>query len=493
MATIKLDPDDRTLFVGIIEQLQANTEAIQAKGDSDSQNTLDRGKSEGALSGILNRISIGIPGTGIRLFGLGEFLTGINNAKTAAGKLAVGMSQTAVAALALQEGLFALGKSLGGITGREAMGQAAGAFGQSIAGLGEGRLRFPGRTLRVMGAGSQEFGGLINPEAAARLGDVATDLGISSTQLMGLERVFQANLLGTEEAVNQFKQVGIGGAIAAEELKKNSGAVARAGGEFNKFIVASIANAKKLGLEFSEMDKTLTGFSTDFEGTVGSFSQLRAVIPGFAVDFGELMTTSLTGTTEEYTELIRSGLIGAGVGVNTQLRRDQAALLQQATGFSEDQIQRIIDGQEVDIDMKAQLDTERNSLLKTNIMIASAGFGAVVGSLIAIAPWSALGAAISAGGGAMTGIALGTAVGAVAGAGIAGGMDDFVYRPGQPPIPFNSRDTIIGVKNPASLGGGVDPNAIAGAMASAMNGMTVEMRDIDKAVMRLPEIAIRNA
>jgi hypothetical protein len=184
MATIKLDPDDRTLFVGIIEQLQANTEAIQAKGDSDSQNTLDRGKSEGALSGILNRISIGIPGTGIRLFGLGEFLTGINNAKTAAGKLAVGMSQTAVAALALQEGLFALGKSLGGITGREAMGQAAGAFGQSIAGLGEGRLRFPGRTLRVMGAGSQEFGGLINPEAAARLGDVATDLGISSTQLM---------------------------------------------------------------------------------------------------------------------------------------------------------------------------------------------------------------------------------------------------------------------------------------------------------------------
>ena len=72
-------------------------------------------------------------------------------------------------------------------------------------------------------------------------------------------------------------------------------------------------------------------------------------------------------------------------------------------------------------------------------------------------------------------------------------MDDFVYRPGKPPMPFNPRDTIVGVKNPASLGGGVDTNALAGAMAGALHGITIEMRDIDKAIMRLPDAAIRNA
>ena len=72
-------------------------------------------------------------------------------------------------------------------------------------------------------------------------------------------------------------------------------------------------------------------------------------------------------------------------------------------------------------------------------------------------------------------------------------MNDFVYRPGQPPIPFNPNDTIVGVKNPAGLGGGIDPNMLAGAVASAMNGLTVEMRDIDKAIMRLPDAAIRSA
>ena len=212
------------------------------------------------------------------------------------------------------------------------------------------------------------------------------------------------------------------------------------------------------------------------------------------------MSTSLTGTTEEYTELIRSGLIGAGIGVNTQLRRDQAALITQATGFSEDQIQRIIDGQEVDLDLATSLDTERNSLLKQQVGILISIAGAGVGSGIAKGMTGGLfGKVAGAGLKKMTTRALiGGALGAT-GVGLAASlilpmlMNDFVYRPGQPPVPFNPKDTLIGVKNPAALGGGVDPNALAGAMASAMSGMTVEMKDVDKAIMRLPEIAIRNA
>ena len=63
-------------------------------------------------------------------------------------------------------------------------------------------------------------------------------------------------------------------------------------------------------------------------------------------------------------------------------------------------------------------------------------------------------------------------------------FNDFVMRPGQEPISFSSQDTIIGVKNPGSLGGGggmtvningdiygTDPQQIAKALRSELYGM----------------------
>ena len=63
------------------------------------------------------------------------------------------------------------------------------------------RIRNPGRTTGIVGAGMAEFGGLINSRAAAELGDMATDLGISGKQLIGLERVFQGNQLGLVQQI----------------------------------------------------------------------------------------------------------------------------------------------------------------------------------------------------------------------------------------------------------------------------------------------------
>jgi hypothetical protein len=40
-------------------------------------------------------------------------------------------------------------------------------------------------------------------------------------------------------------------------------------------------------------------------------------------------------------------------------------------------------------------------------------------------------------------------------------QNDFVSRPGMEPIPFSPDDTLIGVKNPASLGGGDSSMAMA--------------------------------
>ena len=506
MAVLTLADKDRVLFQELKEALLKLEGTTQQRSDSDDHNTLARGRASSSFINMMNKVSFGIPGTGIRLFGVGDFLTQLAKAKGPLDLFATTVGISVTALTALNEGLFALSQQLGGVTRGQALGQAGGALRSMVGFTGGLRIRGPGavaRTLQAQGQGAREFGGLMSTDAAIRLGDAATDLGISTQQLVALERVFQANTLGAEEAVNQFKMVGIGGVVAAEELAKNSDALGRAGGEFNKYIVASIANAKKLGLEFAQIDKTLTGFSTDFQGTVGSFSELRAVIPGFAVDFGQLMSTALTGTTEEYTELIRSGLIGAGIGVNTQLNRNQAALLQQATGFSADQIQRIVDGQEVDLDMATSLDTERNSLLRTQITLLAAIAGAGVGSGIG----GVIGKGRAAGAG-LTGLKAAKMIGKLAlmGTGVGGlviggallahqlaTQDDFVFRPGQPPVPFNPKDTLIGVKNPAALGGGVDPNAIAGAMASAMSGLSIEMRDIDRAVMRLPDAAIRNA
>jgi hypothetical protein len=61
---------------------------------------------------------------------------------------------------------------------------------------------------------------------------------------------------------------------------------------------------------------------------------------------------------------------------------------------------------------------------------------------------------------------------------VTGKKNDFVMRPGQPAVPFSSSDTLIGVKNPGSLGGasititgniyGTDPDEIADAIMTKL-------------------------
>jgi len=254
-------------------------------------------------------------------------------------------------------------------------------------------------------------------------------------------------------------------------MNKNAAAVARAGGEFNKFIVAGIKNAKALGYEFAEIENKLQGFTLDFEGTVSSFSELRAVIPGFATDFGQLLSTAMTGTQEEYVDQIRSGLFGAGISSASQLNRQTAALLEKATGFSEDQIGRILQGQEIDQDMTQVLDTQRNSLLKTQIKVTMMGLGMVTGAIIGSAGLKGGIAALGAAAGpALFGGLIGGVVGATVGVGVTAGMDDFVYRPGQPPVPFNSKDTLVGVKDPSMLGGNGNLEAKLDRIANLLTG-----------------------
>lgn len=279
--------------------------------------------------------------------------------------------------------------------------------------------RFSGADIiQAKGAFSQEFGGLLTGDSAERLVETSQRTGVAVQQLVGLERALQGTGIEAENAIRQFKQVGIVGSVAAEEIAKNAGAVARAGDKFNSFIVEGIKNAKRLGLEFGKIEQTLTGFATNFEGTIDQFAGLRAVIPGFETDFNQLFSTALYGSTDDFVDLVRSGLQGAGISSVEGMSRTALAQLEQSTGFTADQIERILQNEDVNFDVQQDLDTKRNNTLQY-ILTA-------IGALIGVA---AVGFA---------GLSFGTSlvIGAAATAGLGtvgyqmGKADDMVSKPG---------------------------------------------------------------
>ena len=357
--------------------------------------------------------------------------------------LTIGLSAAAAALTLVTEGLRALGKSLGGVSEGQAFSEMLGSIGQSIAGIAEGRLRFPGRTLEMQGAAGQEFGQLATSEAAATMADVVTDFGITTNQMAKLERTFQSTAMDSRTALSSFADAGMLGQTAATELAANAGAVARAGDNFNEFIRDGIVNAKKLGLEFSKMESTLTGFTMDFEGTVSGFSELRAVIPGMATDFGQLLTTAMTGTTDEYVEQIRSSLLGAGISDASQMNRQQAALLEQATGFSADQIDRILAGEDLNANIEQDLTKKTHLLFVLQMGILGTIAGATVAgwSVLLAHPFFGSVGALGVLGGAKTGAVLGIAAGAtIVGTGM---LDDaYITKEGKT-IPFSEDDNIL--------------------------------------------------
>ena len=323
-------------------------------------------------SNFLNQLSLPLPG-GARIFGVGTLIQDVfsKNIK-GINKFTSVIGLSAATALTMNRAFVAFSKELGTTPGQAARIYAS-AVGSSITtALTTGRILTPGDITSIQSAISQEFGSIISTELATQFAAAAQDLGITVDEFVKLERTLQGTGRGTRETIDRFRRVGLNGRVAAQELNKNATAVARAGGEFNSFIVEGIKNAKKLGLEFSQIEKTLTGFATDFEGTVDSFANLRAVLPGFSADFNELFSTALYGSTDDYVELIRNGLLGSGVSDISQLNRLQVAQLEKTTGFTGEQLGRILAGQDAGMTMAESLDTERNSLL-TYILRAIGG------------------------------------------------------------------------------------------------------------------------
>jgi hypothetical protein len=505
----------------LIESMDALAERLETSSEQNKKTGKKQNDSRQKTTSALNHLSFNIPGMGgTRLFGAGSFLDAVNKQETVMGKLTVGFGQMAVAVYAATEGLRALGRSLGGVTSGQALSTGIGALLQTVRGSPEGlRLRGMGSMIRAQGAFSGEFGGMLSTGAMGRQTDMANDLGISVQELTQLQRVFQTMTPDIRNSVDSFKESGITGRVAAKEMVKASDAIALAGDDFNEFIKDGIVNSKKLGFEFMKIHKQLTGFTMDFEGTVSSFSQLRAVLPGFATDFGQLMTTALSGNQEEYIEQLRTGLAGAGITSASDLNLQQGAILSQATGFSPAEIDRLLKGEDVMLET-VDLDTTRNSLLGeiitaitfgtgaivTNIVLASrAGkltglFGGPAGpltkagrpdmrfaanrvtGLARFAPWLARGAVGALG---MTG------VGALAlGAGLAGyagyrhyknkKANDFILRDGEL-IDINNNDLI-----------GVLPQNAGGSGGAAMRRQTEAINKLARVMSGPQEINLKN-
>jgi len=458
-------------------------------------------RQESLLANLANKISLALPG-GARIFGLGDLISEqqkkslglFEKANPNLTRFITGVGAAATSAVILTKAFTALSKELGTSPGEAARIYAA-AVGSSITtALTTGRILFPGDITKITAAFSQEFGTILSTEAANQLASAAQDLGITTDQLVKLERTLQGTGRDSRATINQFKQLGINGRVAAQELNKNATAIARAGSEFNSFILQGIVNAKRLGLEFSQIEKTLTGFSMDFEGTIESFAQVRAVIPGLATDFGQLFSTALYGTTDDFIEQIRGSLLGAGITDISQLNRLQVAQLEKATGFTGDQLNKILKNQDINFDAEKSLDTTRNSLLKSILTVS----GAILGATL-MPGWFAL-----------LGVPLGASAGYALGSYLENqqnpSVNDAVIQNGQI-INTNPADTIIATKTPEQLGTQQQVSVNMEKLESKMdklvmtmeqqlnvfkNGMFVEMRDLDKAIIRQQESAIRN-
>lgn len=442
-------------------------------------------------------------------------------------KFGAGVAAITVAALKLRDALISTSQQLGGVSLGQAFQARLEAIGASITSIFSGR-GFAGQReiLEARGAVAQEFGGLISTERARELAQFARSAGLTTTELVQLQRTLQGTITSTDEAVSNARRLGIPTRVFAQELSKNADAVARAGSNFNTFIAEGIKNAKRLGLEFAKIEQTLTGFATDFSGTVQSFANLKSVLPTFQVDFQQLLQTSLTGSTDDLINLVRQGLVGGGITGVEQLSRAQVALLQQATGFGGAEIQRILEGSnDLEKDM-VSLDDTRNSLLKTLIILLGAVGGAIVGAvyggsfgiigaivgMLATTPLAitaTLGALKGVTAGTLMGAGTGTVLGGVAGLGATAVMNDFVMRPGQPAVPFSPDDTLIGVKDTQDLTSPTVQQAFADTKALEQKidqlniymkeeldmfrrGLSVEIKDFDKAILRRSESQIRN-
>jgi hypothetical protein len=215
---------------------------------------------------------------------------------------------------------------------------------KSLVGLTDGPILETKEIIDATKAFKTEFGTILDPAEATRIAGEAKNLGVSSDEYIKAKRAF----LGTganentirQNAIQQFKNAGLAAADAIKFAAENANLLAVAGEKYSDSLFRAAAEAKKIGVNLSDVEKFANNIVGDFEGSLEKFSELSAM--GIDLDFNQIAAVSATGTDEEILNTLKQQLQQSGIrGEELQTNRQLRLALTQATGLDESTIMRL--------------------------------------------------------------------------------------------------------------------------------------------------------
>ena len=230
----------------------------------------------------------------------------------------------------------------------------------------------------------EQFGGILDPEAAKRLTQEAIKMGVTSQQMAAARRVFMTQTMGNlgqatsqvNKFIGEFKAKGLTAKDAMMAIAQNSELLARNGTRFATAFARAAADAKKIGVDLGKIDQVGDNIIDNFEGFLESQAELGAM--GFGFDTSRLAQIAETGDTGALMNELRSQLAMTGKDL-TKLRRSEQLALSQAFGIPIAELQRLA-GKTVGSGEKTieQLTTDGNSTL-SRIFNVLEGIGKTLG------------------------------------------------------------------------------------------------------------------
>ena len=297
---------------------------------------------------------------------------------------------------------------------------------------------------------SGTLGGIENATAASALNFArfSLRLGVAPSQaaslLKQLESVSGASretLMAQLESTNQLiRQQGVAPGKVLQDVAENAEFFAKFAKDGSNNLFLAAANARKLGLNLGDVE-SISNSLLDFESSINA--QLEAqVLLGRNINTDRARQLAFTGDQAGLLEEVKN-IVGSEAEFNA-MNVVQREALANAIGLSVGKLSQLVAEEE-----KSVAAVNKNFLIFSAlgtllVGIAGAFIGAISAGLLAKA--SVKGALIGGAGGILAGAGLSAAASSQ--------FNDFVQRPGQAPTSFSPSDTIIGVKEPGSLGGG---------------------------------------
>lgn len=328
---------------------------------------------------------------------------------------------------------------------------------------------------------AEEFGTIndVNTKIAWQLRKQSFYYGIEAEQAVKLLRIQTAlsdssheQLINVQNTVAKFARAkGVLPSKVFDDIAGSTELMAKhASGTAEGFMKAAVhIRAMGVGLDVADQ---IASHLLDIEGSIQAQFEANAVL-GTQMNFDMarrlMLQNDLSGMMEE---------VKRQIGDQIDLEKMNVAqrnLIAKAAGTDIVNLTKMLSAQEK---VSEAATKTKNAFTGVSIVVGVI-IGLIAGALMATKVFAKQGAKIL--GGAVTGgIAGGVMGGAIAAPLINKAMqNDFVSRPGMEPIPFSPDDTLIGVKNPARLGGGGNSQ-----IAIAITNQTRAMNKLEQTISK---------